>query len=349
MHEGPHPLVDSALLGATHRADCPGCRAYAQAFERLTESINQLQQQVSIDHLTRGANRYAMEEAIVRELQRTQRFGHPASLVICDIDGFKFINDAYGHSVGDRVLKEVSEALSRHCRNTDLVGRWGGDEFAILMPNTTDASAAAVAEKLRAAVRTAQLPFNLRVTASFGVAGAGSSDKWDAWVNRADHAMFEAKRLGRNRVARADAGGEQTEERLPGFLHMTWRPAYCSGHPLLDRQHEALFEVANAVLTVAVAGDLQQATKLFGGLVQECRAHFAEEEQILETAGYPQLEGHAATHRSLLAAAEQMQARLARGEATATELFELIARDLIAGHILKEDRESLGAKLPLSA
>jgi hemerythrin-like metal-binding protein len=83
--------------------------------------------------------------------------------------------------------------------------------------------------------------------------------------------------------------------------------------------------------------------------VQECRAHFAEEEQILETAGYPQLEGHAATHRSLLAAAEQMQARLARGEATATELFELIARDLIAGHILKEDRESLGAKLPLSA
>jgi diguanylate cyclase (GGDEF)-like protein/hemerythrin-like metal-binding protein len=347
MHDSSHPLLDSGLLQGVHRHDCPGCQAYAQALDRLTEAVSALTQQVGFDHLTRVTSRFALEEAVVRELQRLQRFGHPVSLVICDIDNFKFVNEAYGHSTGDAVLKALADVLRRHCRTTDIVGRWGGDEFAVLMPNTSESSAVAVADKLRHAIRTADLPCSLPLTASLGVAGADADERWETWVNRADHAMFEAKRSGRNRVvaSASDRPGAPRHGAKDALLHLTWRPAYASGHPLLDRQHEALFDVANAVLTVAVGGDLSRASALFGGLVNECRSHFAEEESVLARARDPGLEAHARSHRRLLASAEQMQSRLGRGEATATELFEFIARDLIAGHILKEDQAALARPL----
>jgi diguanylate cyclase (GGDEF)-like protein len=158
------------------------------------------------ESLTGCFNRRAFYELFPREVDRARRLGQGVAVIFLDIDHFKSINDRHGHETGDRVLQQLSARLRGTIRETDLLFRWGGEEFVILMPHTGPGEAPALGERIRAAV--AERPFaasdshpEVAVTVSLGVAGTAA---WpidpDTLLARADAACYRAKEAGRNRV-----------------------------------------------------------------------------------------------------------------------------------------------------
>jgi diguanylate cyclase (GGDEF)-like protein len=171
----------------------------------LQAQQNQLEHLAREDALTSLANRRRFEERAREELLRAGRYQHALSVLLADLDHFKAINDTYGHSCGDAVLKEVGQTFSRHCRSSDLCARYGGEEFAILLPETQLLEAQLVAERLCAAVRKLTFPHGsgeIHVTASFGIVSVDTSNPQalEELMEQVDQALYTAKRNGRNRV-----------------------------------------------------------------------------------------------------------------------------------------------------
>nr|MBP8196958.1 GGDEF domain-containing protein [Chromatiaceae bacterium] len=137
------------------------------------------------------------------QIAQAHRFGEPLSLLLFDIDHFKEINDRHGHQVGDQVLVELTHLVQRHLRAADLLTRWGGEEFTVMMSHCAADDAARLAEKLRALVAVWSFPNVGTVTLSFGVAELGTQETLDAWLKRVDDALYAAKEAGRDRVCLA--------------------------------------------------------------------------------------------------------------------------------------------------
>jgi diguanylate cyclase (GGDEF)-like protein len=153
------------------------------------------------DRLTGIYNRMKLDEALAAEIQRCRRYDQALAIVLLDIDHFKRINDTYGHQAGDRALIDIARLLSEGSRETDVVGRWGGEEFMIVLPHTDLAGAGRLAEKMRTTIAAHEFSGIGQQTASFGVAAYRIDDQPNDLVARADAALYEAKHAGRNRVA----------------------------------------------------------------------------------------------------------------------------------------------------
>jgi diguanylate cyclase (GGDEF)-like protein len=153
------------------------------------------------------ANRRRFDESLQRELSHSDRFGHPVSLVLVDIDHFKRVNDSHGHDAGDAVLRAVARMLSDGVRTVDLCARFGGEELAILLPQTTAAGAFELADRLRRRIAGRPVRYNdseIAVTASFGVASYPDLvPSRDGLFQAADAALYDAKHGGRNCVRSA--------------------------------------------------------------------------------------------------------------------------------------------------
>jgi diguanylate cyclase (GGDEF)-like protein len=162
-----------------------------------------VERQALVDSLTGLANRRSVEDTLRSELARAARFGGGVCLVLADLDDFKHVNDEHGHPVGDEVLKAFARALRDTVRESDVAGRWGGEEFALVLTGTDEAGGARLAERARVAieaeiVRSAGV--EVSVTASFGVAAFPASTELGELVAAADSALYAAKRDGKNRV-----------------------------------------------------------------------------------------------------------------------------------------------------
>jgi diguanylate cyclase (GGDEF)-like protein len=166
-----------------------------------------VERQALVDGLTGLANRRASADALQTELARASRLGTPLSVVLADLDGFKDVNDAHGHAVGDEVLRAFAEVLRETLRDSDVAGRWGGEEFLILLPGTDEEGAVQLAERIRVALSQRRIPVapGLRVTASFGVAEHRSEPGTVHLVGAADEALYRAKRAGKDRIERGTA------------------------------------------------------------------------------------------------------------------------------------------------
>lgn len=172
------------------------------------------------DALTGLYNRYILEECATIEVCRAHRDGNPVSLVMLDIDSFKQLNDRHGHSIGDRMLERVADEIRKGSREPDLAFRIGGEEFLLLLPNTSADEANEAAERLRRAILDLRVPVaggHVRSSASFGVAEHRTGrESWEDTMRRADAALYEAKRGGRDRVVvdelpESDAGPRSGE------------------------------------------------------------------------------------------------------------------------------------------
>lgn len=175
----------------------------AERTQALQDALSAANILVITDSLTQVFNRRHMESLVHDEVERAQRYHQSTALIILDIDHFKAVNDNYGHPMGDRVLRHVSDILSENLRQSDALGRWGGEEFLILLPQINVAAATSVAEKLRQAILTAEFGLNDPLSVSLGVADLQSGESAGDWIKRADQALYHAKRLGRNQVALA--------------------------------------------------------------------------------------------------------------------------------------------------
>jgi diguanylate cyclase (GGDEF)-like protein len=170
---------------------------------RLAQRLHELS---SHDGLTRQLNHRATYDRLTEELARAGRYQHPLSVILCDFDDFKRINDTYGHQAGDAVLREGAAALRGCLRASDLLGRYGGEEFLVVLPEVDLESGRLAAERLRRALAESPLPVpggEVRVTASFGVAEMSEipgKPTADLLVSLADRRLYEAKAAGRNRV-----------------------------------------------------------------------------------------------------------------------------------------------------
>lgn len=171
----------------------------------LRDMADELERLANSDHLTGLANRRHFIEALDREVERSDRYARPLSLVLLDLDHFKKVNDTWGHAAGDEVLRDAARAMRAVCREIDLPARLGGEEMVILLPETDAEGARVVAERVRANIRESGhvggegRPFH--VTASVGVATRGPrAATGEALLQRADEALYAAKRGGRNRV-----------------------------------------------------------------------------------------------------------------------------------------------------
>jgi len=153
-----------------------------------------------IDPLTSAYNRRFFRQKLEEEIERAKRNGSKFSLIMLDIDHFKSINDRFGHNAGDLVLKSLAEMIKDRIRKIDILARWGGEEFIILLPDTTVKNAARLAEELREKLSQIDILDVGRVTASFGVTGYCLGDTVDTLVDKADNIMYEAKAAGRNCV-----------------------------------------------------------------------------------------------------------------------------------------------------
>ncbi len=195
-------------------------RAVTVGRERFLEGIildinrrkimeQELERLATHDPLTGLYNRREMEQQLIDELGRAERYHHPLSLLLLDVDHFKVINDRHGHLAGDQVLRQLSQLLQSSVRSVDYVARYGGEELVIVMPEVDEQEALVMAERLRRLVEAKQMPIaadmQARITASLGVATYPVHGRETAHLfKKADEAMYRAKRQGRNRVVMAD-------------------------------------------------------------------------------------------------------------------------------------------------
>jgi diguanylate cyclase (GGDEF)-like protein len=166
--------------------------------------LKRLEELATLDGLTGLLNKRALTELGTQKLKSATRFKKPLSLMVCDIDHFKKVNDTYGHDIGDLVIKGFGEVLRRVKRDTDIVGRFGGEEFVIACEETDDRGAAQLAERIRTELEATTFHSDqgqVKVTCSVGVAPfPAAGETWEALFKAADEALYVSKRTGRNRV-----------------------------------------------------------------------------------------------------------------------------------------------------
>ena len=174
---------------------------FALALPTLIAANIKLRRVADTDSLTQAASRDCLEQRALLDIIRCRQQRQPLTLIVFDIDHFKRINDRFGHAVGDKALKHVCLIAQQALRPTDMLGRFGGDEFVALLPDNDSAAALAIAERIRAHVNESRLEGADPITASFGVAELQERDTYQSLFERADQALYKAKQDGRNRAA----------------------------------------------------------------------------------------------------------------------------------------------------
>jgi len=176
-------------------------------YQSMMRDLNEALKEASTkDALTGIGNRRMLMESLKAETARAERLSRPLTVALADVDRFKAVNDAHGHEAGDKVLIQIAHAIQSGVRDYDLCGRWGGEEFMIIMPESSAADGAVVIERIRSAISDIDMTAgeaSLNMSASFGIAERRAGESISDTINRADTALFEAKRAGRNCYALA--------------------------------------------------------------------------------------------------------------------------------------------------
>lgn len=191
------PVQEAEGYFVISHSDITQRKLVEQRIERLNEKLASL---AGTDQLTRLANRLRLDEALAREIARVGRYESKLSLIMLDVDHFKEVNDQFGHATGDAVLIGIAEILRTCVRATDVAGRWGGEEFLIILPECDSEAAKQMAEKLREEIAIHRFPDIGKLTCSFGIADHKFGQDGAMLLSLADVALYRAKNNGRNRV-----------------------------------------------------------------------------------------------------------------------------------------------------
>lgn len=304
--------------------------------ERVKEKNDLLNKEIFRDRLTKIYNRSFLDIRIREEMDLSNRHGAPLSLAYFDLDHFKNVNDKFGHSTGDAVLREIAQTVEADVRASDVFARWGGEEFMILMPATRLLDAVIVAEKIRVLIEKIDHPSVGRVTASFGVAEYFPDEYAGSWFKRVDNALYRSKEKGRNQITASDAlNGEESVQ-----YQVKWLEEWNSGNDQIDMDHKELLQMGNNLVEDSYAlNNLEDAVARYNELLDRIEAHARREEIILENAGYDGVEAHKASHQALLEKARIHGEQLIENKIDTQFLFVFIMKEVIIGHLVKEDAQ----------
>ena len=190
--------------GHTYWAIRSGNNKYIiDTFEGIDKLVENLKEEAIYDALTHCFNKKEIEVLLEKSLKEFLRYNTPLSVLMLDIDFFKKVNDTYGHLAGDFILKEVANIIRSTIRNSDICGRFGGEEFIIVLPNTKLSGAMKLAERIRGNIEKNDFIFQdkkIPITVSIGITSASKNDTLFSIIERVDEALYEAKNKGRNRV-----------------------------------------------------------------------------------------------------------------------------------------------------
>ena len=301
--------------------------------EQLKEKNEKLLKSAITDELTGVYNRKFFEKRVVEEMEIADRANEKISLIIFDLDRFKLVNDNFGHQFGDEVLKRTTQIAGDLIRKTDFLNRVGGEEFAIILPNTNKTQAVFVAEKVRKALEDNKHFKVGQVTGSFGVAERMKAESLRSWYKRADNALYQAKNTGRNRVVDSD----KIDIPLVS-LQVQWRQEWNCGNDEIDEQHDKILQIANDLITKIYAGashnECMDMIKLFLEYVVN---HFATEERILMEIEYDGLIVHIKKHEYLTNKAIYLKECYEKKELQPAAFLSFIIDEVVVEHLTKED------------
>ncbi len=301
--------------------------------EQLKEKNEKLLKSAITDELTGVYNRKFFEKRVVEEMEIADRANEHISLIIFDLDRFKLVNDNFGHQFGDEVLKRTTQIAGDLIRKTDFLNRVGGEEFAIILPNTNKAQAVLVAEKVRKALEDNKHFKVGQVTGSFGVAERMKAESLRSWYKRADNALYQAKNTGRNRVVDSD----KIDIPLVS-LQVQWRQEWNCGNDEIDEQHDKILQIANDLITKIYAGashnECMDMIKLF---LEYAVNHFATEERILMEIEYDGLIAHIKKHEYLTNKAIYLKECYEKKELQPAAFLSFIIDEVVVEHLTKED------------
>lgn len=179
-------------------------RAINKVSKKVIKHEENLKEMSYTDQLTKVLNRRKLDEILLKESYQSNRYNQDLSLILIDIDYFKTINDNYGHQVGDKILKQFSTLVNTHLRTSDFFGRWGGEEFLIICPNTNLEGALALAQKIQNLTRNYGYTHDISLTASYGIAQILGEETFSGLMSRTDEALYKAKNTGRDKIETAD-------------------------------------------------------------------------------------------------------------------------------------------------
>jgi diguanylate cyclase (GGDEF)-like protein len=243
-------VADSVLLAFDEAGSAPAM----QENERLRQRITELESMSATDPLTGAWNRLHLERMIDVEISRAKRSGLPVSLILLDIDHFKQVNDVHGHLTGDAVLKDFVDRIRQRIRDSDLLFRWGGDEFVVLATSVGYRGGAALAKGLCQIITSTPFARVGPITVSLGVTEYMKGESAEKWFRRTDHALYAAKDAGRNRMhidrrgsSDLDTGRSGNGGRLP-----CWRETYECGDPAVAAEYRRLRDLGDALIAAAV-------------------------------------------------------------------------------------------------
>ena len=311
--------------------------------DELQACNTELERLRATDPLTGSWNRGQFDCAVTLELDRSVRYRQPLSLLLIDIDHFKKVNDTLGHKAGDAVLKELAAAIRSGIRIIDGLYRWGGEEFAVLLPSTSHHKAGILAEKLRKRIERMEIKGIGAITVSIGVAEHRAAESATEWFERVDAALYRAKFEGRNRVQIDPQGNSDLWEGdgSAPIVRLVWREAYECGQPSIDDEHRRLFDLANEAFDASFGSDAQpgQLPDALDRLLTHIAQHFAHEEQILAERGYARLAAHRQAHAGLLARATELKSAVDQGHGSLGGLVEFLANKVVAQHLIMADAD----------
>jgi diguanylate cyclase (GGDEF)-like protein/hemerythrin-like metal-binding protein/PAS domain S-box-containing protein len=312
------------------------------------------------DPLTKIPNRSLLNDRLDQTIFACKRSSRYGALMFLDLDNFKPLNDTHGHKVGDLLLIEAARRIGTCIRKTDTVARFGGDEFVVMLSELKEdqseskAGAGIIAEKIRARLSepyrlkvkqdgNAELAVEHRCTSSIGVEVFSHQASREDVLKRADMAMYEAKKAGRNCVVFNKQVGSKTDidNKDNTILHLAWHISYACGEPTIDDEHQKLFKLANNLIDSAFTRN--EKPKVFDSdmerLLAHVSQHFADEEAILARLHYHDLGVHAHNHKVLLEHAQKLRDSALAGGVTIGELVNFLTEEVVAQHLLKTDRK----------
>ncbi len=288
------------------------------------------------DGLTGLWNRRKIDEVAAYEMGRLKRYGTPVALAIIDIDNFKQVNDVYGHAVGDQILTKISAVCRAQLRDTDIIGRWGGEELVIIFPNTGLSGLYDIANHLCHTVNNEVSLPDRRLSVSIGLSLCLSTDTWSSWFERADRALYDAKITGKNKVL-FDAP-IQFEKSAPVII---WSDKLSTGLNDIDGDHVNLINLTNE-WAVYAHRDYSKAQLLnyIARLREAMLAHFIlEEKSISSDRESPDRAEHHQQHKSLINRLDYLVDLFSKGKLELDAISQFLIYELCIEHILTEDKK----------